>query len=203
MRREVQLYLRSFARLQSVSTATSLHIVGINVQWRGSTPAALLQQILIDRMGDHSQNLFRLLAILLDDRQAAQAFEQLRSQDARVRNHALEYVDNGLPQDLRRPILAVIDDIPTQERLEAATRMFYIAHGDKAGVVRALVDGAGDTDVVGRWLGAAALSFIDEERLEILYPLIPGAASLSGPPLVRETAQWILDRWGGPRPAAG
>ncbi|MDX1385649.1 MAG: hypothetical protein R3190_18500 [Thermoanaerobaculia bacterium] len=62
--------------------------------------------------------------------------------------------------------------------------------------------GADASDSVGLWLGAAALSFIDEQRIDALYFLVGSTAERSRFALLRETAEWIRERWGGPAPSA-
>lgn len=195
IRREARLYLRAFARLAAISEPGAFEAAGIRVGWVPTKPPSLLQQLLLDRMAEHAGNLFGLLALVLHHEEAQTAYAQLRNDNPRQRSLAIEYLDNALPTELRRPVLAVIDDLPLGDRLAEAAQVFYISQGQRSEVLRFLVEGADDTDSVGLWLGAAALSYIDEEQIEPLYPLVEAIAARSRSPLLRETALWILDHW--------
>ena len=48
--------------------------------------------------------------------------------------------------------------------------------------------------MAARWLGAAALAFIAEQRIGALAGLAEEVATHSADPMLRETAQWIAER---------
>ena len=189
---ETRLYLRAFSRLIPISRPGELSVRGIRLRWRSQRPPTLLQELLMDRLSDHSANLFALLSMVESRHERLTAFEQLKSSDTRMRGHALEYLDNSLPPSIRRHTLAVVDDIPSDKRLAEAQRLFHISHGEKQDIVRNLIQGARDSDAVGLWLGAAALSFVHEEEIRGLTPLVESVARGPADPLLEETARWVL-----------
>jgi AAA family ATP:ADP antiporter len=201
IRREARLFLRASTRLSTLSRPEDVEIAGIRVIWLSEPGPCLLQQLLIDRMNDHAHNLFGLLSLILSHRDTWMAYEQLKSRDRRRRSHAVEYLDNALSTDLRRHVLAIIDDVPVAEREAEAERLYYISPGSRQEILRRLVDGAADDDPVGLWLGAAALSYIDEEALKPLFPVVEKIANRSSSPLLKETARWIVGRWSPPSPS--
>jgi hypothetical protein len=168
---------------------------GIRVVWRPGHQPRLLEQLLVDRLSDHVKNLFGLLSLVHRHREMWMAFEQLRSDDLRTRNHAIEYLDNTVRPPVRRQVMAVIDDLPAEERLAEATALFHISTGGgEIEALRGMVHAAAGGDVAARWLGAAALAHIAEQRIVDLYPLARDAAGDASDPLLRETAEWFQER---------
>jgi len=172
------------------------------VVWLAPRAPSLVEALLIDRMTDHVKNVFGLLSLVHRHREVWMAFERLGSDDGHTRNHALEYVDNTLRPGVRRHVMTVIDDMPPAERLAAATALFHIATGaGRVEALRGLIQAAADGDVAARWLGAAALTFIADQRVRALDPLARETARDAVDPLLRETALWTTER--GFAPAAG
>ena len=64
--------------------------------WLAERPPRLLEALLIDRLNDHVGNLFGLLSLVHRHREIWLAYERLKSDDGRTRNHALEFIDNTL-----------------------------------------------------------------------------------------------------------
>jgi ATP:ADP antiporter, AAA family len=192
---QARRWLRAFSRLDAVTERGDFEVHGARVAWRARRPPRLLEHLLIDRLNDHVKNLFGLLSLVHRHGEIWMAFEQLRSDDLRTRNHALEFVDNTLRPAVRRHVMAVLDDVPQDQRLAEATALFHIATGGgTVEALRGLVQAAADGDVAAHWLGAAALAFIAEERVSVLAGLAEEIAIHSEDPLLRETAQWIAER---------
>jgi len=192
---QARRYLRAYARLHALTAGGDVEAQGIRLVWRAPRPARLLEQLLIDRMTDHVKNLFGLLSLVHRPREVWMAYEQLRSGDLRVRSHALEFLDNTLRATVRRQVIAVIDDLPSDERLAEASELFHIAtSGGEVEALRGMVQAAADGDVAARWLGAGALAWIGEERIGALDGLVREVGRESADPLLRETARWITER---------
>jgi AAA family ATP:ADP antiporter len=191
VREQARRYLRAFARLHAVAPAGDVTISGLRVAWPEGRPPRLLEQLLVDRMTDHAKNMFGLLSLVHRHRELWMAFEHLRSDDARTRNHAIEYLDNLMRPGVRRAVMAVVDDVPAVERLAEAGHLFHIStDGGEVEALRGLVQAAAGGDVAARWLGAAALAHIAEERIGVLEPLAQQARD-SVDPLLAETGRWI------------
>jgi AAA family ATP:ADP antiporter len=195
VRDQVRRWLRAFSRLDALTVRGELELRGARVMWRGEQPPRLVQDLLIDRLNDHLRNVFGLLSHVHRPHEIWMAYEQLRSDDARTRNHALEFIDNTLRPGVRRHVMTVLDDLPPVERLDLAASFFHIAtDGGEVEALRGLVQAAEGGDVTARWLAAAALVFIAEERIGALAGLATEIAETSVDPLLRDTAQWIAER---------
>lgn len=154
----------------------------------------LLERLLADRMGDHAANIFNLLALLHRPRDIRAAHRGLISQRPGLRAHALEYLDNLLTGEVRQMVFAVIDDIPREERLRQAQKLFDLVPSTARTTLRRLATLRmnGDSDAV--WLTAAALHYIVEYRLEDLYPVVHQVADHKGSPLLAETTQFLVQQ---------
>jgi hypothetical protein len=202
VREQSRRYLRAFARLDDLAQPGAFVPQGTRVRWLGAKPPSLLEALLIDRLNDHVGNIFGLLSLVHRHREVWMAFERLKSDDGRIRNHALEYIDNTLRPGVRRHVMTVIDDIAPAERLAAAASLFHIATGSgPVETLRGLIQAAADGDVAARWLGAAALAFVADEHVRALAPLAEATANEATDPLLRETARWAAAR--GASPALG
>jgi AAA family ATP:ADP antiporter len=192
---QARRYLRAFARLHAIARPGSLEVQGIRAVWRGPRRPRLLEQLLVDRMADHAKNLFGLLSLVHRHRELWLAFEQLRSDDLRTRNHAIEFLDNTVRPPVRRQVMAVIDDLPAEERLAEATALFHISTGGgEVEALRGIVQAAPGGDVAALWLGAAALAHIAEERVVELYDLARRSVSAGSDPLLVETGRWFEEQ---------
>ncbi|HEX2464302.1 MAG TPA: HEAT repeat domain-containing protein [Thermoanaerobaculia bacterium] len=195
VREQARRYLRAFARLDELVESGDFQPRGTRVVWLAERPPRLLEALLIDRLNDHVGNLFGLLSLVHRHREIWMAYERLKSDDGRTRNHALEFIDNTLRPGVRRQVMTVIDDLAPAERLAAAGAMFHIATGGgRVETLRGLIQGASGGDVAARWLGAAALAYIVDDGVRALVPLAEETATHATDPLLRETARWITER---------
>lgn len=190
---ECRGHLRALVDLVSLG-GLSGRAAGVEQPQNGSPH--LLERLLAERMDDHRSNLFNLLALIHSPRDIRAAFKSLESGRPRLRAHALEYLDNLLAGEVRRLVFAVIDDLPAEERLRHARRLFGLAPADAATTLGRLAAQRPNGDADAAWLTAAALQYIHDHRLEDLYPAIRRAAEGDGEPLVQETAGFLLSRIG-------
>jgi AAA family ATP:ADP antiporter len=195
VREEARRWLRAFSRLDELTDRGDFEPRGTRVVWLAQRPPRLLEALLIDRLNDHVGNLFGLLSLVHRHREIWLAFERLKSDHGRTRNHALEYIDNTLRPGVRRHVMTVIDDLAPAERLAAAGALFHIASGGgRVETLRGLIQAAAGGDVAARWLGAAALAYIVDHRVGALLPLAEETATHATDPLLRETARWTTER---------
>jgi AAA family ATP:ADP antiporter len=194
VREQARRWLRAFSRLDELADRGDFEPRGTRVLWLAARPPRLLEALLIDRLNDHASNIFGLLSLVHRHRELWLAFERLKSDDGRTRNHALEYVDNTLRPGVRRHVMTVIDDLAPAERLAAAADLFHIASGGgRVETLRGLIQAAADGDVAARWLGAAALAYIVDHGVRALLPLAEETAAHATDPLLRETARWATE----------
>ena len=191
-REQAELYLRALSRLVGLCEPSDLVLHGIRFEWRRAEPPSLLQQLLIDRMRDHLQNMIGLIALIYRAREVWTTYEQLQADDPLRRAHALEYLDNSVSPSIRQAVLAVLDELPIERRLEDAHRLFSIEATGKIETLRALISQAPAEDAMALWVGIAALEMVQRESIEPLYPLLREAAKDGRRPLLQETALWAL-----------
>lgn len=191
-----RLYLTTLAQLAAISGPGEMAVDGVRVRWMVATRPSLVQHLLIDRLTEHVENLFALLSLIHPRRESSRVFEQLRSTDRRLRGHALEYLHTSLAPTIRFQVLAVMDEVSTDQRLAEAARLFGIHRSDRIATLRELIENAPSDDPVALWAGIAAMEIVRKERIDSLMPLIREIADDPLRPLMQETALWML------RPAA-
>ena len=192
---ESRSYLRALTDLWSLRGARELRFVGPSVRWpEGKEGVHLLERLLADRMDDHVTNLMSLLGLIHPPREMRAAHRGLLSLHATSRAHALEFLDNLLTGETRRLVFAVIDDLPSAERMREARRLFGLEPAAASSTLRRLAGPPAVGDEDGAWLTAAALHFIHDRRLKNLYPVIRTAAKKDQTALVQETTGLLLSR---------
>ena len=91
-------------------------------------------------------------------------------------------------------VFAVIDDLPVEERLRRADRLFNLSLASAQGTLRRLATQHLNGDVDAVWLIAASLHYIVDRRIEGLYPLVRQAAARETPELLEETTALLFRR---------
>lgn len=161
----------------------------------------LLGGLLADRMREHADNVFNLLALYHPPRDIRAAYRGLTSHRPGLRAHALEYLDNMLEGEVRSMVFAMIDDLPNDERQRRARKLFELAPSSALVTLRRLATAQPNGDADAVWLVAAALHYIVEREIYGLYPLVRQLAKWHAPedrglPLIRETTEMLLARMG-------
>ena len=182
---ECRGYLRSLLDLESLRPAGG--------------DGHLLVGLLGDRMREHADNVFNLLALLHPPRDIRAAYRGLTSDRPGLRAHALEYLDNLLGGEVRAMVFAMIDDLPDGERLRRASKLFGLTPVEAQTTLRRLALQHPNGDADATWLTAAALHYIVERQIDPLYPVLQeiaerDAESPHASPLVRETTELLLAR---------
>ena len=187
-----RLYLTALSRLASLSGPGDFEPLGIESRWALPSKPSLLQHLLIDRMKEHLENLFGLLALVYRGREVWSSYDRLRAAHGATRGHALEYLDNSLRPSVQNHVLAVLDDLPLKRRLDEARRLFDIRSAEPTGTLRQLIESAQEEDPIALWIGRAAVNVLREDQVEELYPLLRAAAQQGGGTLMAETATLAL-----------
>jgi HEAT repeat protein len=192
IRREVHGYLLALARLDALGGAAGARLDGPLPVWSGADEVpGLLDRLLAERMEDHLQNVFGLLALLHPPRDVRAAHRSLLA--AASRSHALEYLDNVLSGEVRRLVFAAVGDVTREERFRTASRMFGIRRGTKLETLCAILTWSPEGERASSLQGAA-LYAIYLERIDNLYPQVAEIRARATDPFVRETAAWISGR---------
>lgn len=106
--------------------------------------------------------------------------------------YAIEILDTQLPTDLKRPALAVLEQLPPAERLARLAGFYPQAAATRAIRVHELI-GAPEAAWLPAWVRACALFAAGGLPLPECRPAAHAAAA-DPSPLVAETARWALAR---------
>ncbi|HSF13951.1 MAG TPA: Npt1/Npt2 family nucleotide transporter [Vicinamibacteria bacterium] len=187
---ETRRYLGRLVELVTIGRLTRSQLDGplARCDWRGQN---LLAQMLAERMEEHLENLFGLLALLYQPQDVWAAYRSLLSDVRRLRTNSLEYLENTLSGPLRHNVFAVIGDLPIEQKLRMAARDFGIDVAPLADTLRRLLDEGQNGDADARALSVAALYAVHVEELSDLHPWVSELLASTRDPLVRETASWV------------
>jgi len=152
------------------------------------SPPLLLQRTLRERLDDHLELIFRLLGLRYPPRDIYNAYVATISPHRAIRANAVEFLDNILPHHLKRMLLPMVEELPTEQVLQSANGFLDVHPGDRKEALRRL---ASDNDP---WLRACTLYEIGTRGLSELRPLVELARE-DKDPLVQETAVAVLKRY--------
>jgi len=188
---ETRRFLRTLADLAGLRRNSIVDAHGPTIQWaETASPPALLEQLLAARLRDHLRNLFGLLALTHDPSHMWSAYRTISGEQANLRGHSLEYLDNTLTGEIRTHVFAAIGDLPLAQKLAEAAERYGIRVETRqqtlARLMEASLDGTSDESFVV----VTAVYAVYTDRLEPLYPAIE-ALRESPNAFVRETADWV------------
>ena len=198
IQQEARRYFLSLTDLVSIGGPGIDFLAPVARIERGS--ALLVERLLAERMQQHVDIIFGMLALDFPVADIRAAHAGLSSERPGVRNYAIEYLDNILSGDIHKAVFAVINDEPLGAKVRLAQSTFDLAVQPAADVLRRLVIAARSEEEGAMWMGAAAIHAICEDKLEELYPQLAEAAHHDQESIVRETANWAMTRLG---PALG
>ena len=155
-----------------------------------SPSGRLFKQAVMERIEDHLKLIFRLLGLLFPIRDIHAAYFGVTSDDARVRDHAVEFLDSLLPETVKRSLIPVIDR--RASTVASVSRAARVASGPTTVIdlLTAVVNGPDP------WLAACALNVIGDQKIGASEEVLREALQASHH-LVRETAELALRRLGG------
>ncbi|HVS01495.1 MAG TPA: Npt1/Npt2 family nucleotide transporter, partial [Thermoanaerobaculia bacterium] len=195
LRREAQGWALAFTRLVSLGLEQRGTLQGPVVQWLGTDPGPeLVEQLLAERLEEHLGNLFGLLAVHHPAAPMRGAHRSLVSGQARLRSHALEYLDNTLAGEERRWTFAVIDDCPVDEKLRRLEKLFGARPLGRARTLAGAIEGGSGEGVEARDLAVLALYAAHIWGLRELLGAIRDLAREGRDPMLAETASWVEQR---------
>lgn len=142
----------------------------------------LFRQALTERMEDHLKLIFRLLGLLFPIQDIHAAYYGVKSDDARVRDHAIEFLDSLLPAPLKQTLIPLIDRRASTAEPEATAAVFPSARTTLTDLLTAVVKGPDP------WLASCALYVAAEQKLALSEEVVREALEASDG-LLRETAE--------------
>lgn len=147
----------------------------------------LFKQAVEEQIKDHLKLIFRLLGLLFPIRDIHAAYFGITSDDARVRDHAIEFLDSLLPETMKGSLIPLIDRRASTMVSESRKAEVASSRTTIIDMITAVVKGPDP------WLAACALYVIGEQRISLSDEVLRVVLRASDP-LVRETAELALRR---------
>ena len=139
----------------------------------------LFKQAVAERMEDNLKLIFRLLGLLFSIKEIHAAYYGVTSDDARVRDHAIEFLDSALPARLKQPLMPLID----RRALETETKAAVFPSG-RTTLIDMLTEVVKGPDP---WLASCALYVVGEQKVAVSEEVVREALDASDS-MVREAA---------------
>lgn len=141
-----------------------------------------------EKMDQAKERLFRLVGLLHDQQDIYGSYLALRSSSDDARAASVEFMENVLTVEEQEYILPIIDTPDDEEKLEEGRALFDgLVNNYEEGMI-ALLEG---NDV---WLRACAIFSVSSRCPESLREHVQRAASEENPPIIQETAEYVLKR---------
>lgn len=139
-------------------------------------------------MNQTLERIFRILGLCYDPDDMYGAYLALQSSQKENRAAAIEFVDNVLDQDDEKFVFPIVDTMDVQTKLAKGRKLFNLSvQTYEEGMMR-LLDG---DDL---WLKACALFSVSITCPQSLRERVSEAADDNNPPLITETARYVLQR---------
>jgi CRP-like cAMP-binding protein/HEAT repeat protein len=154
----------------------------------GLDPRCLLARALKEKHERALQRTFLLLGLLHNPADIAAVQATLAQGDARARSGAAEYLDNLLKGEVRRRVMLLAEDLPTDERIRKGNALFRTRPRDVEDTLAQLVH---DEDQI---IAAAAIQLVERQARWSLAGDIEHALAHRDPRdwHVFEAASWAL-----------
>ncbi|MDX1502984.1 MAG: Npt1/Npt2 family nucleotide transporter [Thermoanaerobaculia bacterium] len=195
VRRELRRYLAALRDLASLGGDQRFTLEGPRPRWVDPhRDPSLLERLLIESLDDNLRNCFGLLGFCHDAEHIWPAYQGLLAGRKAVRSHALEFLDNTLDPRIRREVFVMADELPLEEKLTRADRLFGIRRRSKRETLAAFLEMDGRLDDREASLAAAAVYTVYTDGVEALYTRLAELEREAPTPFVRETAAWARVR---------
>ena len=195
IRTEVASYFEALQRLCTIGLEGKGTLAGPRVDWsRGTMEPGLLEKLLAERMDEHLHNIFGLLAGLYPPKDIWAAYRSLLSEQAALRNTALEYLDNTIGSALRAKVAPMLDNTPLAEKLQYAKGIGVEPPRSKTELLRHLLSSDEDGDATESGLRVSAMYHVYTEQIAELYATVSTMRGEGEDPFVLETAEWVTRR---------
>ncbi len=184
IRVEVRRYFERLADLSALSPG------------QAPRPTQLLEQLLESRAESHLRNIFGLLSLLYPPEHIWAAHRSLTLRDAQTQAHALEYLDNTLEGEMRRNVMAVLDERSIDEKLDDVGLRLGVRRVLGSEVLSRYLEGDSEQDADWSFFAAAALLAVHNADERARLPQVAKLAA-SDDAFVAETAGWVNARMSG------
>lgn len=153
-------------------------------------PARLLRQLLEERAQRHLWNIFGLLSLVFPPEHIWAAHRSLGPNRKDSRAHALEYLDNTLEGDVRRDVMAVLDERSVEQKLDDVGLRLGVRRVSRSQVLGRLLTEEAEQESDECFLTVAALLAVHNAGERERLPLVEQLAG-SKDAFVAETAAWV------------
>jgi len=133
---------------------------------RRATPVhELIRSLLVHKKDLAVERLFRLLGLLYPDEDLRSMYRGARSRNRQLRSSSNELLENLLDPPLRDAVLAVVDDLPAEARLQRSAPYYRRLRMDYEGTLRVLLarGGVGTRCLVAYHIGELGLRGLLED----------------------------------------
>lgn len=142
-----------------------------------------LQKALQERLERDKEMVFRLLRLIYPPKTMYNAYRGVTSPNPRVREDAVELLDNILNHNIKRMLFPIIDDASETLFMVRAAALWNLQPMTEKEAITSLIDGQDD------WLKACALHTVGEKGISEFQEYIKIALE-SSEPLIRESAEF-------------
>lgn len=146
----------------------------------------LLAEALNHRAMQNDEHIFRLLSLLYPSRTIFTVFYNLKSEIASERANAIEVIDNLIENDLKRPLMPIVENRPLQAKLKVGAEYFGIKEVTLNEVITMCLENSDE------WLKICALYSIGQSRLAEFAGQVTEILENGDTSIVRETALYAL-----------
>jgi HEAT repeat protein len=173
LRQEIDRYCRRIVQERSVRSAADPNL------------ATFIQRVLNERAEQSLERIFRRVALVYDTNQTLAAYRGYRSDNARLRAQAIEYLDTSLPSDIKNLILPVLEAPSEEEQVQKASLVLASDPPTLMGTLEEFLESRES------WLNTCGLYVIGCRKFKD-YRARVETFSNSQDPIIRETAGWAL-----------
>jgi len=151
-------------------------------------PSKLLDDTIKDNRRLALTSIYGLLSLIYPPRMIEVIAYDLKSSNASIRANALEIIDNAFDSEIRTLLLAAVDNVSLQTKLEQAEKFFRLKEKSPDELVEEFLSSSDS------WLAASALNAIAENGLREFSAKARDFLK-SEDPLLRETALFVMSRF--------
>lgn len=185
IRVEVRRYFKRLADLRALS--------GPRLAPR---PTRLLEELFESRADSHLRNIFGLLSLVYAPAHIRAAHRSLTLPATGTRAHALEYLDNTLEGELRRDVMAVLDERDVAEKLKDVGLRLGVRPVSGSEVLGRCLDADDHEDADWSFFTSAALLAVHNAQEGSRMSQVEKLAT-SGDAFVAQTAAWVRSQLSG------
>jgi AAA family ATP:ADP antiporter len=145
----------------------------------------LLRRALRERLDDHIDRIFRLLALRYPPKDIYNAYVAMNGRNPADRANAIEFLDNILSQEHKSILLPIVERLSPEQILRQANNQWDVRFDSQEAALRNILAGS---DV---WLRVCAIYAIGHEGMPDTFERTIDEARLSDIPIIRETANLV------------